>query len=504
VLKGKSYSVEISNLSDSQNTINMTGIYSDEEEKYMVSSESISIGTAKAYTFTALVDSIVHVGIKDITAKNHNNYTIVATQETGHGHTHDPKTYEPNSSGTAAYPIPFNQDINTSLDAKIDYQDAYVIDAKQGASYSIKLSNKDTSYSAINVRVVHGTIGDYLVNANAHTDSQNTNSDYDVNVNTTKAWTFANDKADSKVYIYIWSDDKAKQNDYTISINSNDENLTHNNTTLEPNDSSGSAYPIEINKPHNGILTGKLDFKDVYIIDGKAGYSYTLDLINKATSFSAINVQVVHENSGTTLVNANAHTDSTNNNSDYDVNINYTKAWKFDAGSNDSKIYVYLWSNDLKNNNDYIISVNSNDENLTHDSQTLEPNQLKPDAYTLLSNSTTETIDSQLEALDSYDSFKFNAPAVSKYKLTLTNKEISFSAINVQVVHENTGTTLVYAASHTDSTNNNSSYDVNINYTKAWSFENTTGNPTDIYIKLWANDKTKQNDYTFTLEKIEE
>jgi hypothetical protein len=483
VKKGKSYSVEISNLNDSEGNIYFTGIYSDAEVKYLVSGYTIPIGTSMVRTFTASKDSTVHVYLGDGTSKNNDDYTIVATQETGYGHNHDTKTYEPNSSKVSAYPIAFNTAIDTTLDARTDSQDVYVIDAKKGNSYTVRLVNKDTGYSAINVKAIQANTGALLLNGYSY-DS------YDADIGSVSAWTFTNDKPDSKVYITVWSDDLTKQNDYTIAVESNDEGLVHDKDTLEPNDSSGSAYPIEINKVHKSSLLANTDYEDVYVIDGKAGYSYTLDIINNKISSSAINVKVIEANTNELLINGYSY-------ESYDIDIESVKAWTFDMGIKDSKIYIYLWSDDKTKQNDYTIAINSNDEGLVHDTTTYEPNQLKPDAYPLLVGVDTTTISSKLEILDSNDSFVFNAPANSKYKLTITNKDTGYSSINISAYQANTNELLINGYSY-------ESYDVDLGTEKVWTFENSTGNPSNMYIHLWSDDQTKQNDYTFTLEKIVE
>jgi hypothetical protein len=504
VKKGKSYSIEISNLDDSEGYLSLSKIYSEEEDKVLVLSSTVSIGTSKVYTFTASKDSTVQVWLYDSTSKNHDNYTIVASQETGHGHNHDPQTYEPNGSSISAYPIKFNEELNTTLDAKVDYQDVYVIDAAQDKSYTVRVLNKTGNYSNVNVYAVLANTNTELINTTLSSTSANTTSYYDVYIGSAKAWTFTNDKADSKVYIYLWSDDKTKQNDYTIAIESNDENLTHNSTTLEPNDSSGSAFPIEINKAYDSELTANVDYRDVYVIDGKAGESYTVNVSNKVTSYSNINVYAKKVDTNTELINTTLSSTSANTTSYYDVYIDDTKSWSFDIGANDSKVYVYLWADNFHKTNDYTVQISSNDIEMEHNSTTYEPNQGSADAYPLNMDSNNTTISSQLEALDTKDTFKFYAPAYSKYTLTLTNDDTSNSNINVYAKKVDTNTELINTTLSSTSANTTSYYDVYIGSSKSWIFENSTGNPSDIIIYLSSDDKSKLNSYEFTLERIEE
>ena len=141
---------------------------------------------------------------------------------------------------------------------------------------------------------------------------------------------------------------------------------------------------------------------------------------------------------------------------------------------------------------------------MEHNSTTYEPNQGSADAYPLNMDSNNTTISSQLEALDTKDTFKFYAPAYSKYTLTLTNDDTSNSNINVYAKKVDTNTELINTTLSSTSANTTSYYDVYIGSSKSWIFENSTGNPSDIIIYLSSDDKSKLNSYEFTLERIEE
>jgi hypothetical protein len=225
------------------------------------------------------------------------------------GPAHDPITFEPNDTPGTAAPLELNQRAElVSLTEDTDEFDYYRTAVRAGATYTLDIANPRACYLYYSIGL--GSDGQRA----ALVPEERTSSGGNLSAHVVREFT-APDSGPVLLTI-VSSGLGAGCSQYSVAMwSSTIDGLEHDAITREPNDSNGTAAPIDVGQTYERLtLARPLDTTDIYRVPSSIdGQRYTLEIDNSQRCSLSSEVWAQREGGNLSLLPSLSLTDANAN-----------------------------------------------------------------------------------------------------------------------------------------------------------------------------------------------
>ena len=270
---GKTYSIDISNESNSYSSLAYT-VGSVATPNDLVTQTYIGTGKTNSLTITPATSGVVVIRLYGYIDYQNYDYQLTVMPTTADGLVQDPQTFEPNNTSVTAYPITLEQTVASKLSSD-ESEDNFSFEAVAGKTYSIDISNESNSYSSLAYTVGSVATPNDLV-TQTYIGTGKTNS-----LTITPA-------TSGVVVIRLYGYIDYQNYDYQLTVMpTTADGLVQDPQTFEPNNTSVTATPLTLEQ----TVVSKLavdEYQDYFSFDAVAGKTYSIDISNQNNSYSSL------------------------------------------------------------------------------------------------------------------------------------------------------------------------------------------------------------------------